>query len=82
MINDTATSAWLRLRYMALESAKSQCACCGLGVKDGIVLHVDHIKPLALCPELAFDPNNLQVLCTDCCLGRSRSDETDFRKES
>lgn len=51
------------------------CLLCGCGGE----LHVDHIHPRSLRPDLELDPNNLQVLCRDCNLGKSNKDSTDFR---
>ena len=51
---------------------------CGASGKQ-TVLHVDHIKPRSKYPELALDPNNLQVLCKDCNLGKSNLYNTDWR---
>lgn len=39
------------------------CQQCG---KRGGNLHVDHIKPFALFPELRFDINNGRTLCVGC----------------
>lgn len=47
--------------------------------KDGVKLHVDHIKPKSLFLHLAYDLNNLQVLCEDCNMGKSNKDDTDWR---
>lgn len=44
-------------------------------------MHVDHIKPRSKYPHLAYDVNNLQVLCQDCNFGKSNHDETDWRRE-
>lgn len=38
------------------------CVLCGAG--DG--LEVDHIRPVALFPELEFDDGNLRTLCRAC----------------
>ncbi len=70
---------WLELRHGALLKAKGRCALCGSSAAEGIVLHVDHIKPRSLYPWLALKDNNLQVLCHDCNLGKSNLDETDWR---
>jgi 5-methylcytosine-specific restriction endonuclease McrA len=40
---------------------------------------VDHIKPRSRFPELALDPENVQVLCDSCNRGKSCDDYTDFR---
>lgn len=52
---------------------------CNRGRKDGVQMHVDHIKPRAKFPELALVLDNLQVLCRDCNLGKRHLDETDWR---
>lgn len=74
------SSGWRRIRYSALKESNGKCACCGAEAKNGAILHVDHIKPRSLFPELALDPNNLQVLCEPCNLGKSNFDEADFRQ--
>jgi len=42
-------------------------------------MHVDHIRPRSKSPSLELDPDNLQVLCKACNLGKSNLDDTDFR---
>ncbi len=37
------------------------------------------MKPRSKYPELALDPENLQVLCRACNMGKRAWDETDFR---
>lgn len=69
---------WRALRYKALVKHGRQCQCCGAKPPQ-IVLHVDHIKPRSLHPELELDLDNLQILCEDCNLGKSNKDDTDFR---
>lgn len=70
---------WRETRYMALQLCGAKCQCCGRSRTDGVILHVDHIKPKSLFPELALVLNNLQVLCEDCNLGKSNKDQTDWR---
>lgn len=70
---------WRELRYRVLKSGNGRCSLCGAGAKDGAVLHVDHIKPRSLFPELALEESNLQVLCSECNVGKSNKDETDWR---
>lgn len=72
---------WIRLRMFVLERDGAKCACCGQTRKEGVVLHVDHIKPRKLFPELALDPDNLQVLCDECNLGKGNVFETDWRNQ-
>lgn len=71
--------AWRQLRYLALVNCGGRCQCCGASASDGIVLHVDHIKPLAQHPALALTLENLQVLCDDCNIGKGSWDSTDWR---
>lgn len=47
-----------------------------------VAIHVDHIKPRSLYPELAYDKNNLQILCDDCNIGKLNRFETDYRMKS
>ena len=42
------------------------CLKCGKTPKDGIVIHVDHIKPRSVYPKLALKLSNLQPLCEKC----------------
>lgn len=70
---------WRRLRYKALVKSKGCCRCCGSRPTFDSPLHVDHIKPRSLFPELALVLSNLQVLCADCNLGKGNSDTTDWR---
>jgi 5-methylcytosine-specific restriction endonuclease McrA len=53
--------------------------CCGASPKDGIRVHVDHIKPRRDFPELALTFDNLQVLCEVCNHGKGNWDQTDWR---
>lgn len=77
--NMTDTDRWRALRYQALKLYTPVCCLCGLDRNNGAVLHVDHIKPKSLYPELQWDLNNLQILCEDCNLGKSNFDTTDWR---
>ncbi len=70
---------WRKLRYEALVKHGNSCMVCGASPMDGIVIHVDHIKPRSLHPELALKLDNLQILCKDCNLGKSNIDDTDWR---
>jgi 5-methylcytosine-specific restriction endonuclease McrA len=73
------TEQWKRLRYSALLKTAGKCQCCGSRPSRGNPLHVDHIKPRSRYPWLALDPDNLQVLCADCNLGKSNRDCTNWR---
>lgn len=70
---------WRSLRYLALRNCGGRCMCCGNRPGDGIVLHVDNIKPRHSHPRLALALYNLQVLCDDCNIGKGGWDDTDWR---
>ena len=64
---------WRELRWKVLTAGDGKCVMCGRGKKDGIILHVDHIKPRSKYPHLELEFSNLQVLCEDCNLGKSNT---------
>jgi 5-methylcytosine-specific restriction endonuclease McrA len=70
---------WLELRYRVLRSSDGRCQLCGRNKHDNIRLHVDHIKPRSKYPRLQLREDNLQVLCNECNIGKSNTDETDWR---
>ena len=74
------SSDWKRIRHDALKSSEGRCDLCGRPASRSVRLHVDHIIPRSVRPDLALDINNLQVLCADCNLGKGNSDSTDWRR--
>lgn len=72
---------WRKLRMVILKKFGARCQCCGATPADGLRMHVDHIKPRRLHPELALVESNLQVLCEECNHGKGNWDETDWRAE-
>lgn len=70
---------WRKVRYEALLRDGAHCQCCGNKGGPGHPLHVDHIKPRSVYPELELSLSNLQVLCEDCNLGKLARDDTDWR---
>lgn len=74
------TRKWRELRYKTLRAQGFKCCACG-AFGEGVILHVDHIKPRSTHPQLELDPLNLQVLCEDCNLGKSNAYEDDLRDE-
>lgn len=74
------SQAWKSLRYNAFSKYGNFCQCCGVKAGNGVVLHVDHIKPRSLYPELEYDINNLQILCGDCNVGKLHVKEDDWRE--
>ena len=71
---------WTTLRYSTLNRYGRRCMCCGANPNNKVtIIDVDHIKPRHTHPELALDPNNLQVLCHSCNKGKGAWDTSDFR---
>lgn len=66
---------WRQVRYAAIKKFNGACLCCGRSsAVHGVVIHVDHIIPKSIRPDLALTLSNLQVLCEDCNLGKSNYD--------
>lgn len=72
---------WKTLRYEFLKSRQRICDCCGRSPKDGIKIHVDHIKPIRFHWHLRLKISNLQILCEDCNMGKGSHDETDWHSD-
>lgn len=73
---------WRQLRVRILEKYDCRCMMCGRSPNiHGVVLNVDHIKPMKKYPELALVFENLQVLCGACNHGKSNKYETDHRPD-
>lgn len=73
------SNKWREVRYIALQQSGGTCSLCGARASDGIQLHVDHIVPRSRDRRKQFDLDNLQVICSDCNLGKSNYDDTDWR---
>lgn len=71
--------AWQARRYEVLRLNNGRCELCGRGKRDGVSLHVDHIKPRSKFPQLALELSNLQVLCEDCNMGKGNRCSRDWR---
>lgn len=71
------TREWYSVRYKAILKYGRVCACCGSLQGPH---HVDHIKPRSKYPRLELELRNLQVLCEPCNIGKSNTDETDWRE--
>jgi 5-methylcytosine-specific restriction endonuclease McrA len=74
-----ASQAWKRLRYRVLAEQGGRCQACGRTAKDGVVMHIDHVKPVSKHWDLRLDKNNLQVTCDLCNIGKSNISEEDWR---
>ncbi len=64
------TREWKQLRWEVLVASDGKCCMCGRSKADGVILHVDHIRPRSKFPVLELRKDNLQVLCSDCNLGK------------
>lgn len=64
-----STSEWRDLRIIFITKMKKKgkltCSYCDVSMKESNV-HVDHIKPRSIYPELAMDLNNLAISCQKC----------------
>lgn len=66
----------LGVRFQVLEAARGRCVSCGLSPKDGVKIHVDHIKPYSQGGKTEI--SNLQALCHLCNLGKGNRSEGRF----
>jgi len=57
---------WKDFRFRCFSEMERNCVICGATDK----LHLDHIQPRSIYPELAFDFNNMQILCEICNQGK------------
>lgn len=77
-----ASKEWRSLRYKVIKKYGGACMACGRTRKHhGVVIHVDHIKPRSIYPDLALDFDNLQLLCEDCNLGKGNKCDIDWRPD-
>lgn len=65
----TSTRRWQLLRMAVLE--RDGFACVDCGSKRG-PLEIDHIQPVRLRPDLAFDPANCAARCKPCHTRKTR----------
>lgn len=61
---------WIAARLACLDRDGYACVRCGTDE----ALQVDHITPLAVTMDLAFDIDNLQTLCRSCHDEKGRED--------
>lgn len=67
------SNAWRNLRLRFLASRKEiYCSACGSTAEDAPI-HVDHVFPRTIYPELALKIDNLQLLCESCNVGKGNA---------
>ncbi len=66
----------IRYKFLKLFPRPYECMLCGIKTNE---IHVDHIKPRSVYPELSCSPLNLQLLCPDCNIGKLNDYDDDFR---
>lgn len=76
------TKRWLKLRFEVLSHFGAKCMCCFSSAEDGAKIDVDHVYPRANYPQLEYEKANLQVLCSDCNIGKLNVFIKDFRAKS
>lgn len=76
-----ASREWKALRYDALKANDGRCELCGASKHDGAQLHVDHIMPRSKFPALELERTNLQILCSECNLGKGNRCTRDWRQD-
>lgn len=73
------TPEWKYLRRCAFLIYGRECHCCYSEGSKQHPLHIDHIKPKSLFPQLCLDITNLQVLCEECNMLKSNIIFEDYR---
>lgn len=61
---------WKTLRMAVLERDGFKCRFCAARGR----LEIDHIEPVRLRPDLAYDPANCQALCPSCHAGKTHAE--------
>ena len=57
---------WLKIREQVIKEEGRTCVQCGRLIKKANDVTVDHIRPRSKYPHLAFNRENLRVLCRRC----------------
>lgn len=66
---------WESLKQRMFKTYDNKCSVCN-ATED---LHIDHIKPKSIFPELSMKFDNLHILCNPCNMGKGTWDWTDWR---
>jgi len=54
------------------------CVNCGVFIYEAKAINFSHIKPKGLYPELKYDPNNIEIVCSNCHCNHHWITFTDF----
>lgn len=76
---------WLILKRFAMNLFGERCMSCGLSQgfsKGNDEIQVDHVLPQSKYPDLAYDLDNLQILCKKCNHEKRDFTEADYRDEN
>lgn len=68
-----ASRRWKKVRAATLRERPLCQPCARLGVRQ-LATQVDHIEPLQANPARAFDPENLEPVCTRCHARKSAAE--------
>jgi len=72
------SNAWKVMRVVVFGYWGHCCLRCG-SFDD---LHIDHVVPRSIAPELEMEFDNLQVLCESCNLEKSNKNSNDYRDQA
>jgi 5-methylcytosine-specific restriction endonuclease McrA len=74
-LRNYTSSEWNKAKRFIFSKYGEICLRCGS--KENI--HLDHIKPYSLFPELSLDLDNLQPLCQSCNSSKGNRRTVDYR---
>lgn len=69
--NPVISARWKHMRAAILERDGYTCQHCGA---TNVALHIDHVKPRYLWPELTWNETNITTLCKPCHGEKTASD--------
>lgn len=67
------SSRWTAVRARVLRD-HPLCTSCAAAGRTELASQVDHIVPVRVRPDLAYDPTNCQPLCTVCHAAKSQAE--------
>lgn len=73
------TTEWRGVRDKVLAVFGRTCLACGKSEADGVIINVDHIRPLKRYWHMRLDVENLQPICAACNRAKGSRSEIDLR---